>query len=244
MFRTHLILALIAVALCGACTTGKRTTKLVDENGDGRFEQTVTNTDNLSQRTLRVQEKASLANALCSLESENLSDPERRIIADVNGVKIYSQTIVAFDMAGCIAESMRWGGERLLTTAINKGAELINLGIKGVAAVSIAKRIFENQGVRVENVAEGATVAVGTDDAPVAVDQRTDQAGDASTYNTCAGELDDGECVLPANATLPGAEEIDPLACGVDESCSSAESYLDGSCGEIDPVVADCLMGV
>lgn len=244
MFRTRLILALLIAVLCAACTTGKRTTKLVDENGDGRFEQTVTNTDNLSQRTLRVQEKAALANALCSLESNNLSDPDRRIIADINGVKIYSQTIVSFDMSGCIAESMRWGGERLLSTAINKGAELLTLGAKGYAAVSIAKRVFDNQGVKVDNVAEGATVAIGTDQAPVAVDQRSDQAGDSSTYNTCAGEIVEGECVLPANATLPGEEDIDFRACGVPDTCSSAESYLSGICGDIDPLVADCLMGI
>lgn len=242
MQRTSLIIFLIAAALISGCTTGKRTTKLIDADNDGRFEQTVVNTDNLSQRTLRLQEKVTMATALCSLESNNLSDPDRRLIADVEGVKIYSQNIVAFNMEGCIAESLRWGGERLMNTVINKSADLLNLGIKGYAAVSVAKRVFDNQGVKVDNVAEGATVAIGTDQAPVDIDQRSDRAGDGSTYNTCAGDLIDGECVLPTN-TEPDDEDIDPFACGIGDTCIDAAAYLGGFCGPIDPVVASCLSG-
>lgn len=242
MFRTRLILTIALLAFASGCTTGKRTTKLVDADNDGRFEQTVTNTENLSQRTLRLQEKRIMATALCSLESNNLSNPERRLIAVIGDAKIYSQNIPIFSMEGCIAEALRWGGERLVSTVIEKGAELLDTGVKGYAAVSIAKRVFDNQGVRVDNVAEGATVAIGTDEAPVSLDQRSDRAGDGSTYNTCAGELVDGECVL-ATTNESDDEEIDPFACGIGDNCIDAAAYLGGFCGEIDPAVASCLGG-
>lgn len=242
MFRT-LVIVFLSLVLATACTTGKRTTKFVDADGDGRFEQTVQNTDNLSQRTLRFQERVGMANALCTLESNNLANPERRIIAEVGDTKIYSQDIPVFDMAGCIEEALRWGGERLLTNVVNKGAELLTLGAKGYAAVSIAKRVLDNRGVKVENVAEGATVAVGTEEAPINIDQRADRAGDNSTYNTCAGELVEGECVLPASAGSDEEEFIDPLACGLPNFCSGLDSYLAGDCGDVDPVVVSCLTG-
>ena len=46
MFRIRLISGFIIVGLSTACATGNRTTKLIDKNGYGFNEQTVTNTAN------------------------------------------------------------------------------------------------------------------------------------------------------------------------------------------------------
>lgn len=227
MLRNQLIYVLLLSVFIAGCANGKRTTKSVDGDQDGIAEQTVSNTDNLSQRTIRYQEKVTMATALCKAGSSDYN--EQRIMfyspeiqvgeVHVKAQPVYNPMVAPFNMTGCIEESMRWGGERIATAVLNKTADLLKFGIIGSAAVDIATAAFENSGVKVSDVAEGATVGVGTDTAPVTIDQRSDRAGDDSTYNTCAGDLVDGECVIPAVAATESGDESDDGNITDEEEC-------------------------
>lgn len=124
-----------------------------------------------------------------------------------------------FNMGSCVEDVMKTGVERFFTgffkDVFQFGRDVLPYGAGYLVADKFLdfvnennKLIAENSSPKIENVGEGATVAVGTDNAQVNVDQRSDQAGDGSTYNTCAGEVVDGQCVLPAQAQTLGDVEV------------------------------------
>lgn len=227
----HLIVIFL-VATLSACATANRSNKATLTGGV--VDQTVENTENLSQKTIRYQEKVTLAKALCSLQSDNhqeqkiTTEVEYTPIVIVDGTFVevpqskmtsYDNSVKPFDMVGCIEESLRWGGERLLGLVISKASDLLTKTIYGVAAVEIADRITDNSGVRIDGVEEGATVSVGTDNADSDVDNsdnrdlsdnsdnRSDQAGDGSVFNSCEGEVIDGVCSSPPEEEVEEVEE-------------------------------------
>lgn len=243
MFRTFVIAFLLA-CLLGGCATAKRTSKQIDSNGDGHAEQTVTNTDNLSQRSLRYQEKVALVNSLCGLQSERhneqrlvtsampivIMDGRAVAVPENSATKFYNPNIPPFNMVGCIEEGLRWSGERLVLRFTDFVDRAVTKGLPAYLAYKVFKTAVDKDSVSVKGDNNRVGVSETGD-----IDIRQDKAGDQSTYNTCAGEIVDGECVLPAEAASK------PEACELPEDCSGKDSYLEGSCGEIDPKLVACL---
>lgn len=161
-----------------------------------------------------------------------------------------------FNMGTCVTDVTKTGMERFFTGFFKDVFKFGRDIIPYAAGYKVAgkfldyigdnnKLIADSAGVKVNGVEEGATVAVGTDESIVNVDQRRDQAGDNSTFNTCAGEISEtGACVLPVEPGSVAEGEADASTCtGAggsvqdDDLDGTPDRCSDGEGGTIEDVI-------
>jgi len=249
--KNLLVVALLAMFI-SACATNPITesTTRYDNKTNTSVTESVTST--ASQSTMKLMTRAKLAQAVCTAAGNDYKDylvlsntnveflpiviqdgqyiqlPEEAKIKFNNTVNRPSAT--AFNMSDCVEGVTKTGMERFFTgffkDVFSFGRDVIPYGAGFLVADKFLDFLGDNTGVEVNGVEAGATVAVGSDDANISIDQRSDNAGDNSTFNTCAGEIIEGQCVLPAQAqetdgertcTGEGGEIVDDNGDGIND---------------------------